>query len=168
MTRADKAWLLTTVFLIAALAVGVVVLLIDGSTNPPRELSLSSTTADTLIGHVYIEGAVANPGLYGVTEYDTLESLLSAAGLLPDADVDHVHVTVREHGFGQVPQRININRADPWLLQALPGIGETRAQAIVDYRHHAGAFRRSEDLLNVEGIGRGTLDRIENYISVSD
>lgn len=168
MTRADRAWLMVTIFLVAALVAGVVILLVDRATNSPRQLSLSAATPDKLIGNVYIDGAVADPGMYGVAEDDTLESLLSAAGLLPDADVDHVHVTVREHGFGQDPQRININRADAWLLQALPGIGETRAQAIVDYRHHVGAFRRSEDLLNVDGIGPGTLDKIEEYISVSD
>lgn len=159
---------MVTIFLVAALVGGVVILLGDRNTNSPRELSLSATPPDELVGHVYIEGAVADPGMYGVARDDTLASLLSAAGLLPDADVNHVCITVPEHGAGRVPQRININRADPWLLQALPGIGETRAQAIVDYRHRVGAFRRSQDLLNVEGIGPGTLDRIEEYISISD
>ena len=56
----------------------------------------------------------------------------------------------------------------PWLLEALPGIGETRAQAIVDYRNENGPFKRIEDLLQVKGIGEGTLDKIKDYITVSD
>ena len=68
----------------------------------------------------------------------------------------------------QSSQKIDINRAEAWLLEALPGIGQTRAQAIVDYRNENGPFKRIKDLLKVEGIGQGTLDGIEGFITVSD
>ncbi|GAH87864.1 unnamed protein product, partial [marine sediment metagenome] len=55
-----------------------------------------------------------------------------------------------------------------WLLEALPGIGETRAKAIVDYRNENGEFKRVEDLLQVKGIGQGTFDKIKDYITVSN
>jgi competence protein ComEA len=59
-------------------------------------------------------------------------------------------------------------RANPWLLEALPGIGETTAQAIVDYRNDNGPFKRIEDLLQVKGIGEGWFEKIKDYITVSD
>jgi competence protein ComEA len=40
------------------------------------------------------------------------------------------------------PQQVDINRADSWLLAALPGIGEAKAQAIINYRALHGPFAR--------------------------
>jgi len=59
-------------------------------------------------------------------------------------------------------------RAEPWLLEALPGIGETRVQDIVDYRNENGPFKRIEDLLQVKGIGEGTFEKTKDYITVSE
>jgi comEA protein len=65
------------------------------------------------------------------------------------------------------PQKIDINRADVWLLQALPGIGETKAQAIVDYRIQNGLFRVAEDITKVPGIGASVFEKIKPFITVS-
>ncbi len=61
--------------------------------------------------------------------------------------------------------RININTAEPDELVRLPGIGPTRAQAIVAARQKR-RFRRIEDILRVPGIGRKTFGRIRNSIRV--
>ena len=45
----------------------------------------------------------------------------------------------------------------------LPGIGEKRARAILDYRAEHGPFRYVEDLIRVEGIGEGLLEGILEY-----
>jgi competence protein ComEA len=66
------------------------------------------------------------------------------------------------------PQKIDLNRAEVWLLDALPGIGQGRAQTIVDYRNQNGPFRRIEDLLNIQGIGESTLDEMRGFITVKD
>ncbi len=76
--------------------------------------------------------------------------------------------TEKGEGEEQSPQKIDINRAEPWLLEALPGIGETLAQRIVDYRDDNGSFKRIEDLLKVSGIGEGTFENIKDFITVSD
>jgi len=55
-----------------------------------------------------------------------------------------------------------------WLLEALPGIGEVTAQAIMDYRSENGPFKRTEDLLKVTGIGPAIFEKIKDYITVSD
>lgn len=62
--------------------------------------------------------------------------------------------------------RVNINTADAEALTALPGIGDTLAQRIVDYRTENGSFETPEDLLAVKGIGDGRLAAIREYIVV--
>ena len=62
--------------------------------------------------------------------------------------------------------KININTAGLEELQTLPGIGEKRAQAIVDDRETNGPFRIPEDLTRVSGIGEGILANIIDRITV--
>jgi len=138
------------------------------SNHQPVEISLSSATPSKYQGQIYIGGAVANPGFYPVKEDDTVEALIQAAGLIPDADLSGIKVYVPKTGESQPPQKISLNRAEVWLLQALPGIGPSKAQAIVDYRNQHGHFRQIEDLLKVEGIGSSTLDEIKGLIIVEE
>ncbi len=61
---------------------------------------------------------------------------------------------------------VNINTATQEELQTLPGITATRAEAIINYRSKAGAFRRVEDVKNIEGIDDDAMDMMEFYNSV--
>jgi competence protein ComEA len=168
MSRADRFYLFITVFLVIAVIAGGVMLAINHSKNQPTEIVLSQTVPTEQSGEVYIGGAVANPGIYYLKEGDTISALLSDVGVEPDADISHIKIHVPREGEAQLPQKIDINRAEPWLLDALPGIGETRAQAIVDYRNEHGPFKRIKELQKVEGIGPATFDKIKDYITVSD
>lgn len=134
----------------------------------PVEISLSPATPPQYQGEIYIGGAVANPGFYPVKGGDTIEALVQATGPMPDADLSRIKIYVPKTGEGHPPQRISLNQAEVWLLEALPGIGQGKAQAIVDYRNQYGPFRRIEDLLKVEGIGSSTLDKIKDLITVED
>ena len=63
-------------------------------------------------------------------------------------------------------QQVNINTAGAEELEALPGIGQVRSQAIVDDREANGPFRFPEEITRVPGIGQGTLEEILDYITV--
>jgi len=168
MSRADRFYLFITVFLLVAAIAGGIMLAVQHSRSQPVEIVLSQTEPPEQSGELYIGGAVANPGIYPWQEGDTVQALLLDAGVEPDADLSHIEIHVPREGEEQSPQKINITRAEPWLLQALPGIGEVKAQAIVGYRNEHGPFKRIEDLLKVSGIGPATFEKLKDYITVSD
>jgi competence protein ComEA len=167
MSRADKFYLFVTVFLLIAAISGGIMLAVQHSRSQPVEIVLSQTEPPELSGEICIGGAVANPGIYSLKESDTLQTLFSDAGIAPDADLSHIELYVPREGEEQSLQKIDINRAETWLLEALPGIGEVLAQRIVDYRNDNGPFRRIEDLLKVSGIGEATFEQIKDFITAS-
>lgn len=61
---------------------------------------------------------------------------------------------------------ININTATATQLQELPGIGEAKAQAIIDYRESSGLFSKVEDVKNVSGIGEKTFEKLAPKLAV--
>ncbi len=65
-------------------------------------------------------------------------------------------------------QVININTANIDDLDALPGIGIAKANAIIEYREKFGDFTSIDDLLLVPGIGPSILDQIRGMITVND
>ncbi|WP_019720543.1 helix-hairpin-helix domain-containing protein [Heyndrickxia coagulans] len=62
--------------------------------------------------------------------------------------------------------QVNINTADQTQLETLPGIGPSKAAAIIEYREKNGPFQKPEDLKNVSGIGDQTFAKIENSITL--
>ena len=66
----------------------------------------------------------------------------------------------------EAAKKVNLNTADSQELQTLPGIGETRAEAIIAYREETGGFGSIEEIQNVSGIKGKTFEKIEDYITV--
>lgn len=63
-------------------------------------------------------------------------------------------------------EMVDINTADVAMLQMLPGIGETKAAAIVAYRDENGPFSAVADLGMVKGIGEATVEKLKDKITV--
>lgn len=59
---------------------------------------------------------------------------------------------------------INVNTADAELLTELPGVGPSRAQAIIEERETNGNFESADDLTRVSGIGPATVDQFRDQI----
>lgn len=64
--------------------------------------------------------------------------------------------------------KININTADMETLMTLPGIGEVKAKAIIEYRNNSGPFQNVDALNNVKGIGDKTLEKLRDLVVVTD
>lgn len=61
---------------------------------------------------------------------------------------------------------INLNTASKGELITLPGIGEVKAQAIIDYREKYGSFYSTEEIMNVNGIGEKTYAQLKDLICI--
>ena len=66
-----------------------------------------------------------------------------------------------------VPFQVDLNRASLMELATLPGVGESRAAAIVLHRVRNGPFRRVEDLDAVEGFGSALVAQIRPHVLLS-
>ena len=62
---------------------------------------------------------------------------------------------------------LNLNSATLPQLEALPGIGRSTAERIIEYRQKNGGFKRIEDLMNVRGIGEKSFLKLKPLISVA-
>ena len=65
-------------------------------------------------------------------------------------------------------ETININTADVYDLQRLPGIGEKRALDIIAWREEHGLFQSVDELTNVSGIGPGILEGLREYAATGN
>jgi competence protein ComEA len=165
--RYINAWTVTAVILI--LIIITCGAIIGAKMNPGNALQISLGTGDIPVGHVYVSGEVNNPGFYPLREGDNIRDILKAAGgLTGSANSTRLELNVPVEKKSETPQKVDINRAEAWLLAALPGIGETRAQAIIAYRRQNGFFRDVNELLNVTGIGSTTLEGIRNLVTVNE
>lgn len=75
-------------------------------------------------------------------------------------------INVNSSNFTKTYEIININVAVCDKLMKLPGIGESIAKAIIEYRDKNGSFKNIEDIKNVVGIGEKKFEKIKNYITV--
>ena len=65
---------------------------------------------------------------------------------------------------GSLADMIDINKATPEMLSAIPGIGPKLSEAITAYRDANGSFAQAKDLLNVEGIDMSLLEKIKPFL----
>lgn len=146
-----------------------------------------STTQGTVI-FVDIKGAVKNPGVYQMKVGDRVKDALDAAGGLTDeADSQKVNLAKRledqmvivvskvgeeaeEIPAGATSKeeakegKVNINTATVEELKTLKGVGEKKAEAIIEYRKKNGSFQTKEDLMKVRGIGKKLFESFQERI----
>ena len=105
------------------------------------------------------------PNTRAVTESATLsDPSASQKTEVPPADEDSPVSDTTSAPDAERP--ININTASFEALKALPGIGDVKAQAIIDYRETYGAFHSIDEIMDVYGIGESTFEQIRNEITV--
>ena len=62
--------------------------------------------------------------------------------------------------------KISINTATIEELKKIPGLGESKAKSIIEYREKNGKFEKIEDITNVSGIGKTTFEKFKDYITI--
>ena len=146
-----------------------------------------STSQETII-FVDIKGAVKNPGVYQMKSGDRVKDALDAAGGLTDeADSQKVNLAQRVEDqmvivvpkvgeeATEIPSgvtskeaakdgKVNINTATVEELKTLKGVGEKKAEAIIEYRKKNGSFQTKEDLMKVRGIGKKLFESFQERI----
>lgn len=85
--------------------------------------------------------------------------------MAPLEDLPAVQTPAAEAVSLETEPQVDINTAGMEELMTLPGIGEVRAQAILDYRAEHGPFRYPEDLIRVDGIGEKTVYGLLDYVT---
>lgn len=154
---------------------------------PTEQTTQTTTSVPQQIILVDIKGAVKKPGVYELPINARLHELVNVAGGLTDdaedrqvnmaivlADQQLVYIprkgeTVEQ--TNQTPQagnesKVNINTASAEELQTLTGIGEKKAQAIIDYRTQNGNFQSIDQLTEVDGFGEKTVEKLRDSITI--
>ena len=165
----------------------------DSETNQEEEVreKIAEDTEDEYI-YVHVCGAVEVPGVYSIKKPARVYEALELAGGITDDGLEEVinqarevvdgeqiyipTVEEKENGLVDMPSldektsasdgRININMASLEELMTLPGIGQSKASAIIDYRESNGKFGSVEDIMNIEGIKEGVFNKIKDKISI--
>ena len=151
------------------------------------EKTEESTTLEAVI-FVDIKGAVKKPGVYQMKAGDRVKDAIDAAGgLTAEADSQKVNLAqrVEDQMVIVVPKvgeeaeaipagvtsketskegKVNINTATVEELKTLKGVGEKKAEAIIEYRKKNGSFKTKEDLMKVRGIGKKLFESFEERI----
>jgi competence protein ComEA len=154
-------------FLSVVITAGV--LIVWARYEPGKAVEIYRTPDEVFEGSIYIGGAVNLPGYYPYQYEDTIDSLIKAAGgFTGNTAPEEITLSISATEDKQQPQKVNVNRAEVWLLQALPGIGEILAQRIIDYREQNGPFNNILQLMEVEGVGITVFEKIEKLITVTD
>ena len=167
MSRSNALWAALLGFLFLALLSGTVLFFLRYHPSPGVEIVLPSPTPQAT-QRVHIDGAVTSPGWYPVRPGDSLRELLQAAGPKEEADLTAIKVRLPTLGEGSVTQRVNLNTAPAWLLEALPGVGPKLAEAIIRYRSEQGPFQSPRDLQKVPGIGPELYQKVQDLVSVGE
>lgn len=136
---------------------------------------------------VHICGAVNRPGVYALPEGSRVCDAVEAAGGLSEeasgssvnqaerlVDGMQIVVPTQEEAAlfpsgsdsGSSAGLVNINTASREELMQLPGIGETRAEAILNYRQEQGRFQTIEDIMKVDGIKEASFEKLKELITV--
>lgn len=165
---------------------------IDDPTNADLPSTTSSTDTPSLPSTVivYVSGAVSTPDVYELPLDARIKDLvLAAGGLTADADPERINLAERlkdsEHVHvprqGEAPDDgagvadtvgatqsgpLNLNTASASDLDSLPGIGQSFADRIIEYRTTSGPFTSVEDLQKVKGIGAALFAKIAPLVSV--
>ncbi len=118
---------------------------------------------DAAIDYVNLAAKVEDGQQVYFPTREEAEALTSEnGGLIASGTESNLQQTTSEQSV-----KVNINTAEVELLCTLPGIGEARAQAIIDYREVNGDFQNVEGIMQVPGIKQNAYEKLRDKITVN-
>lgn len=164
---------------------------VEEADNEKSVEAIGSNIIDNKVGKILVEikGEVNKPDVYEIDDGSIIRDLIDkAGGLTSNANINNINraeklknnqliVIPNKNDVGSSETKnisegisndgiININNADLSELQKINGIGEVKAQSIIDYREKNGGFKSIEDIKNVDGIGSKTFEKIKDKICI--
>ncbi len=160
--------------------------------NPPLPTQTATVTGTPAPLEIYVVGAILTPeARISLPVNSRVEDALDIVGVQDNADLEQVNLAqvLQDGDMIFVPEQndesaaettdtnimtptpntvriVNLNTATVEELETLPGIGPSKAQNIIDYRNENGLFASVDDLVNVSGIGEGTLEELRPYLTI--
>lgn len=145
---------------------------------------------------VYVTGAVNSPGVIELEEGARIQDAINLAGgtkeeanlenvnlaycledgqklYIPNINEKEVEYISTENGDNVIEKtpdsnnfKVNINTGGVEELKTLPGVGDSLAQKIINYRNENGKFKTVDDLKNVSGIGEKKFESMKKYVKI--
>ena len=138
---------------------------------------------------VDVKGQVKFPGVYEVEEHLRVHDVIQLAGgflemanetainlaqkisdemviYVPHLDEEINNTSTDAWSPSQDEKKVSLNQATTGELETLPGIGPSKAAAIIKYREEVGAFKSIDELTNVSGIGEKTLEKLRDSLDL--
>ncbi|WKA60068.1 helix-hairpin-helix domain-containing protein [Planococcus shenhongbingii] len=161
--------------------------------EPPQQTETPTQNPVPTILMVDIKGQVEKPGVYELPPDSRMKDAIDAAGgFLGTAEPKAINLAMKVQdemviyvpavgeeavlpaiqpsaaaSAGAAEALVNLNTAADVDLMTLPGIGPSKAAAIIAYRTETGNFQKVEDLTNVTGIGDKTFEKLKDSITVN-
>ena len=134
-------------------------------------INLSKNLTDEMVIIIYNKNEIENirqeqKDTKTIIQY--VEKECSCPDTINDACINE-NITKEDTKESQTPSKetkISINKATLEQLLTLPGIGETKALAIIKYREENNGFKTIEEITNISGIGESTFEKFKDYITI--
>jgi competence protein ComEA len=178
-----KPWQQTLFGIFIGLIISGVILLVVSPPGKSEMILLPTREADMVT--VYISGEVKNPGIFSLPSGSRVnDAILRAGGFNPDAISETVNLAAKLEDEDRIiipginpmdspssesnqKSLININTASIEVLDQLPGVGQVKAETIVEFRTKNGPFLSIDDIMNVPGIGPELFILIKDQITIN-
>ena len=162
---------------------------IPNTSEAAKDFESHQKTSEADCIYVYVCGHVLSPGVYALDKQARMCDALALAGgisedgcgealnqaehmtdgqtlYVPGIDEVQTPVNMAEALNGVDDGKVNINTASKEELMSLPGIGESKADMIIQYREEHGLFESIESLMEIPGIKEGVYNKIKSEIKV--
>lgn len=132
-------------------------------------LNLSKNLTDEMVIIIYNKNEIErlrNELSTTQTVIQYIERECTCPDTINDACIKKAETKENKKTTATTDNKVSINTGTLEELMTIPGIGESKAQAIIEYRTQNGNFETIEDIKNISGIGDATYDRLKEYITV--